>query len=215
MTVTITVRLNEEQIQKINKSGLTKSEYTRNAIDYFSENKMNANILAKVNIVDECIKLLQGYREELKNHIVSEAYQNLQLSYEIEENVRQSDENLYYKNEENVKKIYKNEENVRQDVLQSEPEVSDIYEENVRQMKENHYYEIYKPYLELLSKMLNLHNSVPDTTKKKITDETATKPSELNSFIFNFKEEIKQINYEISDEIIHHSYDEGNERKKL
>lgn len=206
MTLTITVRLTDEQADKIGRSGLTKSEYTRQAIDFYSENKHQASVLSKVNIVEECIKLLQGYRDDLKNKIVSDAYANLQLSYKIEENVRQEDENLSYKNEENVKKIYKNEENVRQDVLQNEEDLSYKNEENVRQMSESALYPLYKPYLELLSKMINLHNSVPEDTKKKIVAETNTKPSQFNDFIFKYRDEIKQMDWSVSAEVIHHKY---------
>ena len=113
MTISITVRLTDEQFAKIQKSGLNTSEYTRQAVEYYSENKMNATILSKVNVVDECIKLLKGYRDELKNRVISEAYQNLQLSYKIEEDVRQGDENLSYKTGDSVSKSYKNKENVR------------------------------------------------------------------------------------------------------
>ena len=203
MTITITVRLTDEQADKIKRSGLTKSEYTRQAIDYYSENKYRASVLSKVNIVEECITLLQGYRDDLKNQIVSDAYNNLQLSYKIDENVRQEDENLSYKNKENVKKIYKNEENVRQLVIQNEEDLSYKNEETVRQMRESAFYDYYKPYLELLSKMINLHNSVPEDTKKKIVAETNTKPSQLNDFIFKYRDEIKRIEWSVSEDRVH------------
>lgn len=209
MTITITVRLTDEQADKISRSGLSKSEYTRQAIDYYSENKYRASVLSKVNIVEECITLLQGYRDDLKNQIVSDAYQNLQLSYKIEENVRQNDENLSYKNEENVKKIYKNEENVRQVVIQNEDDLSYKNKENVRQIGKSALYEIYKPYLETMSRMLNTQNGVPDHFKKKITVETNTKPTQLNDFLFKYREDIMSMEWSYPTEVTHVKYEDG------
>jgi len=207
MTITITVRLTEEQIQKINKSGLTKSEYTRNAIDYFSENKLNASIISKINIVEECINLLEGYRDELKNNMISTAYQNMNLSYEIEEqpelfyknkeNVIQNEKNLYYKNDENVKKIYKNGKNVIQNVLQNDDEMFYKNKENVIQMTEDPAYPEIQKYMETLSKQINLHGNVSKEMETKINNETTLTPKQISRFIAKYKNEIKQVPYKL------------------
>ena len=209
MTVTISVRLSDEQIDKINQSDLNTSEYTRRAIDYYSENKQNASIVSKMNIVDECIKLLQGYRKDLQNNMVSEAYQNMQVYYKIEENVKQEDTDLYYKNDESVKNLYKNDENVIQDVIQDDDTMYYKNEENVKQMDQSEFYKVYYPYLELMSKMLNIHNTVLEDTKKKITAETNTKPSQLNDFLFKYRDEIKNLDWSISTERIKHDYEDS------
>ena len=221
MAISITVRITEEQADKIRKSGINTSEYTRRAIELYSEQKDNASMLSKINIISECINILEEYKKSIQQDMINIAYNELiykndePVSYKKDEKVRQTGENLSYKKEENVSKSYKNDKNVRQFVRQNEEETSYIFDENVRQMKDDQLYSTYNPHLQLLSKMLNLHNSVPDATKKKITDETATKPSELNEFIFNYRDEIKQINYEISNEIVYHDYEDGNEMKKI
>ncbi|WP_323736212.1 hypothetical protein PXD04_10075 [Methanosphaera sp. ISO3-F5] len=209
MTITITVRLTEEQIQKINKSGLTKSEYTRTAIDYFSENKLNASILSKINIVEECISLLEGYRDDLKNNMISTAYQNLDLSYEIDEqpelfyknkeNVIQNDENLSYKNGKNVKKIYKNGENVIQNVLQNDDEMFYKNSENVIQMRQDPAYPEIQKYMETLSKQINIHGNVLEAMKTKINHETTLTPKQISRFIAKYKNEIKQVPYKLGE----------------
>ena len=209
MSITITVRLTDEQADKIKKSGLNKSDYTRQAIDYYSENKHKSSVFSKVNIVDECIHLLKGYRDDLCNSIQSEAYNNLQLSYKIDENVRQVDENLSYKNDENVKKIYKNEETVRQDVIQNNEELSYKNEETVRQIEESTLYPIYKPYLETMTRMFNTQNGIPDHFKKKITLETNTKQTQLNDFLFKYREDIQSMEWEYPTEVTHMKDEDG------
>ncbi len=209
MTISITVRLTDEQFAKIQQSGLNTSEYTRQAVDYFTENKMNATILSKVNVVEECIKLLQGYRDELKNKVISDAYQNLQLSYKIEEDVRQDDDILSYKNDNFVSKSYKNDENVRQVVRQKQEGMSYKNDNFVRRIEDDYMYEIYKPYFETMSKQLNNINKITDDFKRKITQETNTKTSELNAFLFEYKDDIKQMYRSVASERVKVSYDDG------
>ena len=212
MTISITVRLTDEQFAKIQKSGLNTSEYTRQAVEYYSENKMNATILSKVNVVDECIKLLKGYRDELKNRVISEAYQNLQLSYKIEEDVRQGDENLSYKTGDSVSKSYKNKENVRQVVRQNKEGLSNKNDDFVRRIEDDFMYDTYKQYFGTMSNMLNNLNQITPDFKKKITQETNTKLSDLDAFLFEYRDDIKNMEGSIASERVRVDYEDG---KKL
>ncbi len=207
MSVKITVRIEDHIAEKIVKSGMNTSDYTRRALELYSVNKDNSIAYTKLQVIDDCIDLLREHKDELQSSMVSDAYTA------FKQDVRQNDENcltkLSDKNEKTVGLSDKKEETVGQVVGQNTVEMSDIFEETVRQMKDDYLYTTYKPYLELLSKMLNLHNSVPDYTKKKITDETHTKPAELNKFLFHFREEIKQIQWSISSETSTIEYDDG------
>lgn len=207
MTIRISVRIDDHIANKMMKSGLTTTEYTRRALETYSVNKDNAMQYQKVGTVEECISLLSGYRDEINQRLVNNSSRLLEDSVRQDDNICQTE--VSDKSDENVRLSDKKEENVGQFVRQETDTVSDIFEESVRQMKQDTHYQTYKPYLELLSKLFNIHNSIPDATKQKIASETNTKRGELDQFLFAYKDEIKNIQWSIASESVHVDYDDG------
>ena len=188
MTVNINVRITDEQYQEIKFSGQKISEYTRDALDFYNVRKGKSLLQHEINIVQDCIDLLEDHKKECQKQLQKLSLENL---YESEENVKKTDEKSIYKNDENVKKIYKNDEKSLQNVNTTIPENIYKTEENVKEMQNHHLFNRYKPYLETLSKLLYYQKTVPDDTKKMISKETSTTMREISDFIYGFHIYIK------------------------
>jgi len=205
MSRNINVRIDDNQDNDIKQSGMKTSVYTRHALNDFSIRRHNSLVQLRINMVQDCIDRLVDYKRELQEQMIDESYKVL---YENEKNVKKSEEKSLYNNEENVKKIYKDDEISLQIVKTHVDERLYENEKNVKTMSEHPLYYKYKPYVETLSKMLNLHGNVPEDTKKKITSETATSMSQISNFIYDFKNEIKNQEWSIHDERIVSDYDD-------
>jgi len=112
------------------------------------------------------------------------------------------DKNSLYKNEEIVKNLYKSDENPLQFVKTFDDESLYKNMNSVKRMDEDELFQVYKKHLPLLSKMVNIHHSIPDHVKKKIKDETCTSNSQLEDFIRKYRDEIIEVNYDFSHEIV-------------
>lgn len=207
MTERISIRISDILASKIRRSGLSKTEYTRRALESYSENKENVMRYNKIATVSECINVLEKFRDNLQCDLLNQQYAD------FEESVRQKSEicqtNLSDKTDESVRLSDKNEEFVRHFVRQNHKQVSDKNAESVRQMSEDPMYETYKPYIELLSKMLNIHNNIPEETKRKIKNETNTTMHQLNDFLFRYRKEIMTCNYTIASETVKIDYEDA------
>lgn len=207
MTERISIRISDILASKIRRSGLSKTEYTRRALESYSENKENVMRYNKIATVSECISVLEKFRDNIQCDLLNQQYAD------FEESVRQKSEicrtNLSDKNDESVRLSDKNDEFVRHFVRQNHKQVSDKNAESVRQMSEDPMYETYKPYIELLSKMLNLHNNIPEETKRKIKNETNTTRNQLNDFLFRYRKEIMTCNYTIASETVKIDYEDA------
>ena len=212
MSHTVNVRITDEQAKKIKKTGMKYSEYIRRAIDFYDLRKHEGVTNYKIDTIYECIQILIDHRDAVQEELISEAYKNL---YKNDENVKKEDDENLYKSDENVKNLYKKSENVKNGVKKSYPQNLYNSDENVKKIRSEELFSTYKPYFELLSKMLNMHNNVPEETKKKITSETNTKMSELTDFLFDYKKEIMETDYDFSGKIVKMSYEDGSERKKF
>ena len=198
MSRNINVRINDAQDDKIRKSGMTASKFTRLAIDDFSPAKHNALILHDIAVLQKGIDVLVGLQDELRSGLIEDTYTPL---YKLGENVKKTEREPLYKNEENVKKLYEEEENSLQNSLQ--PEEQPLYKngENVKTMEEDPHYPQMKKHLETLSKMLNIHGTIPKYTKTMISEETTFSTNEVSDFIVLYREDIKQIPYNIDKEL--------------
>lgn len=206
----INVRINDEISKKMKCSGLSMSEYTRKALNFYDVRKDNSLLQYKINTIQECIDLLVVERDKLKKQMIKEAYENL---YKNNENVQINEDKNVYKNEEIVHKMYEDEENSVQKSVQNEDLLLYENEKNVQTMRKDLRYKQMEKYLPLLSKLINIHNIVPETTKEKIKNETTLTPKEINDFIVIYREEIKTFEYNISSERVHLK-DTGVVRKK-
>ena len=206
----INVRINEKKKKKMKCSGLSMSEYTRKALNFYDVRKDNSLLQYKINTIQECIDLLVVERDKLKKQMIKEAYENL---YKNNENVQINEDKNVYKNEEIVHKMYEDEENSVQKSVQNEDLLLYENEKNVQTMRKDLRYKQMEKYLPLLSKLINIHNIVPETTKEKIKNETTLTPKEINDFIVIYREEIKTFEYNISSERVHLK-DTGVVRKK-
>lgn len=207
------VRFRPDQIDKAEqeRGSMSFSEYVRMCMDFFSKNKHNLAILQKVGAVETCMGFLEEYIGELNNQLLLDGLDHIDLSDKNGESVIQ---NVYDKEDKTVCSEYKNESDVIHRVIQNDEEVSDKKEESVIQMENDPLYQTYKPYLETMSKQLNTHNRVEDHTKKKITSETATKPTQLTTFLFMYKNEIRNIDYSVSRERVAMKYRDSIVRKE-
>ena len=207
------VRFRPDQIDKAEqeRGSMSFSEYVRMCMDFFSKTKHNLAILQKIGAVETCMGFLEEYKGELNNQLLLDGLDHIDLSDKNGESVIQ---NVYDKEDKTVCSEYKNESDVIHRVIQNDEEVSDKKEESVIQMENDPLYQTYEPYLELMAKQLNTHNRVEDHTKKKITSETATKPNQLDTFLFMFKNNIRKIDYSISREKTLISGGDGRVRKE-
>lgn len=124
-------------------------------------------------LIHSKIHMIDKCMDELKKLKENELDNILKVDclYKKGEIVKKSDEKILYKNDENVKNHQQNDP-----------------------------YYTYRNYLPLLSKMLNMHNCIPDHVKKKVKEETCTTSKEFNSFIHKYRERIKQEKYEFGRE---------------
>lgn len=206
MSRNINVRIDDNQDNDIKQSGMKTSVYTRHALNDFSIRRHNSLVQLRINMVQDCIDRLVDYKRELQEQMIDESYKVL---YENEKNVKKSEEKSLYNNEENVKKIYKDDEISLQNVKTFLEEPLYKNDENVKTMVNDPLYYKYKPYIELLSKMINLHNNVSEDTKKKISMETATSLSQISNFIYDFRDEIKCQEWSFSSERMKSDYYDG------
>ena len=190
MMHTVCIRIREEQRQKIKHSGLSFSEYIRNSIDFYDMRKQNAQIYMRLNCIQECINLLEDYKQKDSQKIYTSTNY-----YNIPENAKKKDEKMQYTKVDNANKNYTESENVSQDAIQFEEEDTCDYEENAKQMCDDPLYPRFERYIPLLSKMLNIHNIIPPHTQSKLKDETATTKRQFDDFIRKYRDEIKEHEY--------------------
>ena len=186
----INVRITETQEQKIKQSGLNTSEYVRKCIDFYDLRRENAYRYSRLSAIEECIESLKTIKKEESEKIFTET-----PLYKIDENVKKNDEKKFYKCNENVKNLYKTDANALRDVMQFDEESLYNDEENVKKMCDDEYYVYYGKYTSLLSKMLNLHNVIPQDTRTMITSQTATTKREFDEYIRKYRDEIKEQEY--------------------
>ena len=72
----IGAKISEDQYEKIERSGMSTSEYVREAIDFYSETRLNSYNSIKINMIDECIQRLNVFKQNVKNADV-EKFNNL------------------------------------------------------------------------------------------------------------------------------------------
>ena len=192
---TINVRISDRQAAKIHSSGMNYSEYVRKSIDFYDLRREDALIHSKINMIDKCMHELKKLKEDELDNILK-----VECLYKNHEIVKKSDEEILYKKDENVKNLYKNGAISLQSVKKLDDENLYDFDENVKNHRQNDPYYTYRNYLPLLSKMLNIHNCIPDHVKKKVKSETCTTSKEFDSFIHKYRERIKQENYEFGRE---------------
>jgi len=192
---TINVRISDKQAAKIHSSGMNYSEYVRRSIDFYDLRREDALIHSKIKMIDKCMEELKKLKENELDNI-----SRVGCLYKNHENVKKSDEEILYKSDENVKNLYKNGAISLQSVKKLDDENLYNFDETVKNHRQNDPYYTYRNYLPLLSKMLNMHNCIPDHVKKKVKSETCTTSKEFDSFIHKYRERIKQEKYEFGRE---------------
>jgi len=191
----INVRISDEQDAKIHSSGMNYSEYVRRSIDFYDLRREEALIHSKINMIDKCMDELKKLKENELDNILK-----VDCLYKKDEIVKKSDDKILYKSDENVKNLYKNSAISLQSVKKLDGENLYNFDETVKNHQQNDPYYTYRNYLPLLSKMLNMHNCIPDHVKKKVKSETCTTNKEFNSFIHKYRDRIKQEKYEFGRE---------------
>ena len=193
-----TIRFKQKHVDKYKESGIGDfSKFVRKAIEAYDVNFELMKMEAKAEAYNECITKMTVERDFVLHVLQNQSTvvtQTLQNDVKNQSVVRQS---LQEPSENNTNVIQNNEnENlVLQNELQTEQETTSF----VTQMELDPNYEKIKPYLHLLSRQLNTIHEVPDATKKKISDEQSIQKAKINSFIYEFQNEIKSVDFEIPD----------------
>lgn len=125
----IGAKISEDQYEKIERSGMSTSEYVREAIDFYSETRLNSYNSIKINMIDECIQRLNVFKQNVKNADV-EKFNNLTKNIK---SVKQKGDKTLNKTYE---KFNENEEKVKPE-KKVKPERLNKTEENVKPPEEN------------------------------------------------------------------------------
>lgn len=196
---TKTIRFKQKQLDKYLDSGVGDfSKFVRMAIDDYDVDFESLKMEAKAEAYNDCITKMTIERDfvlQVLQTTPSVVTQTLQKDSKNQSFVRQSLQDTT-KNTQNAIQTEADENPVLQNSLQDEDENTPF----VLQMEADPNYEKIEPYLSLLSRQLNVSNGVPDCTKKKISDEENIPRAKVNTFIYEFRNEIMGVPYEIPDE---------------
>jgi len=194
------VRLEQKHVEKIEASGKSYSQFIRDAIEAYDLNYDTLVLQATVESYSQCITKLKVEQEfviqRLQNlpkngEIVTHVLQNDTVSTEI---VSQKDTN-HAKTGEIVTQTPQEENLVLQKCDTNIEESAEI----VTQIESDPLYPKMEEHLPLLSRQLNLFDEVPKETKQHIAYITGIPKQKITTFLYEFKNEIKKIPYEIPD----------------
>ena len=197
-----TMRFQQRQVDKYHSSGFSDfSKFVRHAIDMYDVQYEDLRMTATVDAYNDCITKLSVERD-----FVLQVRQNgVDGSYKLQKSLQNAPDNASFvrqvgqnttKNDDFVIQNTEDENPVGQNTSQNEEETENF----VPQMEQNQYYEKMKPHLSLLSRQLNVKKNVSDDTKKMISEATALTKTKVTSFIYEFRNEIMEVPYEIPDE---------------
>ncbi len=168
MSRNINVKIQDYQVEKIKRSGLTYSEFVRRAIDYYDEDIRTAVFM---EILDYCKESVKISKEDVKNKFIS-------VENTGKETVK-GKEYLY----ENKDKIYSDKDKI----YGGKGKTGEIATNDVaRKLKDK---------LPMLQRVLNNPenlNSLPDFTVKTLIKEINVSKQSLNNFIEEYKTLIKE-----------------------
>lgn len=197
--ITKCIRFRQSDLDKYHISGIGDfSKFVRKTIDAYDVSFESMKERAKAEAYNECITKLTIERDYVIQTLqtpTAPVKQTLQNNTEPSQNVIQTLQNTT----ENTQNVIQN-NNDENPVLQKELQNDGENKEFVLQMELSPYYEQMKPYLQLLSRQLNIVKEVPDDTKKKISNETGIPKQKVNTFIYEFRNDIMVTDYEIPDE---------------
>lgn len=171
----IGAKISEEQYEKIESSGMGTSEYIRNAIDFYSEARLNSYNVIKINMIDECIQRLNVFKQNVKNGDL-EKFNNLtknvkSVKQNKDETLNKTHE-MFNKNEEKVKP----EKNVKPEKLNN----------NGKNVKPNEEPENKNPFKHIDNTLIRLIGNKGHLTNEDYTYQAGRvqkKPSELKKYI--------------------------------
>lgn len=196
--ITKCIRFRQSDLDKYHISGIGDfSKFVRKTIDAYDVDFESMKQKAKAEAYNECITKMTIERDYVIQTLqtpTAPVKQTLQNNTESTSNVIQTLQNTT-ENTQNVIQNNNDENPVLQNVLQNDEETED----NVLQMELSPYYEQIKPYLQLLSRQFHLADEVSDDTKKKISDETGIPKQKVNTFLYEFRNDIMVTDYEIPD----------------
>jgi len=197
--ITKCIRFRQSDLDKYNLSGIGDfSKFVRKTIDAYDVSFESMKEQAKAEAYNECITKLTIERDYVIQTLqtpTAPVKQTLQNNTESSQNVIQTLQNTT----ENTQNVIQN-NNDENPVLQKDLQNDGENKEFVLQMELSPYYEQMKPYLQLLSRQLNIVKEVSDDTKKKISNETGIPKQKVNTFIYEFRNDIMVTDYEIPDE---------------
>ena len=196
------IRFQQRQVDKYLASGFgTFSKFVRHVIDMYDVGYEDLRMTATVDAYNSCITKLIIERDFVTQTSQSGGEQlhnpskTSQMATNNPQFVTQTSQNTA-KTNGFVSQNSEIENPVSQNTSQNDEETRTP----VPQMEQNPYYEKMKPYLSLLSRQLNVLNQVSDDTKKMISEATEMTKPKVTSFIYEFRNEIMEVPFEIPDE---------------
>ena len=123
----IGAKISDEQKRKIDNSGMSTTDFVRNAIDFYDGARLHSYTALKMNVIDECIHSLNIFKQSVKNsdenafNLLKESVKSVKQN---EGNLLNKTDDLLNESEEYVKQI----ESVKQNSLNES-------EESVKQME--------------------------------------------------------------------------------
>lgn len=171
----IGAKISEEQYEKIESSGMSASEYVRNAIDFYSEARLHSYNAIKINMIDECIQRLNVFKQNVKNGDI-EKFNNLTKNVKSVKQNRDETLNKTYEmfneNDENVKP----EKNVK-------PEMLNKTGKNVKPQKEPENQNPFKSIEDTLIRLIANKGHLSNEDYTFQANRVQKKPSELKKYI--------------------------------
>lgn len=186
--IPIGLKISEEQKKKIDSSGLKTSEFVRNAIDFFTETRLNATSNIKINVIDECITELNNLKESVKINQYSKfnnSIKNVKSLNNFEENVKQNEDLVYKENEPNEpeKKVLNN----------SETEKFNNNEENVKSLDFEEWLKKDHTLVQTISNLINIHGTIEPKKIVFLASKHNLSTRELRTFIDTNYDELRNM----------------------
>lgn len=180
----IGAKISEEQYEKILSSDMGTSEYIRNAIDFYSEARLNSYSAIKINMIDECIQRLNVFKQNVKNGDL-EKFNNLAKNVKSVKQNRGETLNKTYetfnKNDENVKP----EKNVK-------PEMLNKNDENVKPQEKPENQNPFKSIDDTLIRLIANKGHLSNEDYTYQANRVQKKPSELKKYIVDNREYLEK-----------------------
>lgn len=204
----VPLKISEKEQAKIDealKNGYdSRSKFIRDCINNYDMNTEEMKLRAELRGYNACVTEINTNRDIVLQKLKSvtnteiECYDVTQNKDEPVEKVTQSNTNP----EETTEKVTPI--NVPENMVTPQSNTNPEEKvEKITQMTDDLLYQRYEQYLPQLSRCLNVTNTVDKKLKERIANDTNTKKNQVGSFIYQYKEQIKEVAYENLEPVKH------------